>query len=1539
VSQATLQMVDPLSGSVGPQAGAIGPVAGDVAAPGGAIDTNQQYQADNLAAIASQQEQQAQNQPEEPKKDKSKGWSLTNPFQDIGQIWHDVESHTVAPVFHATGWLFRNLVQRPYTAATIYSAHNEYEASQGHANWSWFQGSLWSQSWDASATMTPGQATVIAAGDQQPIGPVKPQFSEPDSTRIVDPLDAEAAKAKFKDPNSPNAWGNKIASGLSDAIVDYYADPTVHLGRGVKILKDIRGGAITRADSESKALAKMNAPASQAFNTWALNRPVTQIAEHPLVKGSGTTLNPYRYQMASLIAGAKTPEEISLIRQVAAGLASATQTLSQTANMLPTASKAIDELAQKSPDVAVQVSNLLLPIEATEKWALTAASDDEKEQWLRNISQTKANAAQADIDINPERAQQILDLHSSLRGRTATSAISNRLAELKGNLKYANTRDVDGVSFLRNAFYNFPIRIYQGLTDRIEGVINHRDDQAVEYARTWLNKSSTLSPDEKADFIQRYGSATLADRQKVWTDIENEVYNKVGDRFGISSSQMQKILTTTRAKGQNYLNAAKSRAYGTAKIQSDEEHALLPSPDDNVIIHPKLITQLEAGAVPMANLKSLENALERMDQTGVMGAIRNAGTNAKDTLIGALDQVYGIWKPMSLMTGHRAFNHIGDDYLRSMAKLGALTTIQNASDGAANFLRNGYIRATRNTLARNVAATHTRAMGQAKADYEGFLAQYKTQRAMGINNIPEDLRISPLELQQLKNKYTQLKNLKLDFIQDDHRLGDSSFKIAGSNIDWPEAFGGPNGEWARLWTSSHPTWGSMVDDAAHRNHSVLTAIRTRNFGTISATDDVAKHTRAYVHYIRNQMLPDPVAKQIVQGRPLDAVANWLRDTSQGRAHMRALHVGDADDHVSTVASLVKTYLPQDGMRDDALAGRFNASTIENYMPDARMRPDIHADINLLVHGGDPTVNFLKRNMETVMKWTGTMPDDIMVRHPMFNSLYKNRLTDNVQSWMAKTGESTISQEMRDLLIRNSMTGARKDMQGVLYDVSRFNDMGHTLRFISPFFNAWFNAMSSWSKLFMENPGLIGRTYQAKRALWDSPFAIDNTTGQKASVDTPWENTSFVIHMPKGLASKLGGMTDVPIDAKTLISPTYIDAVGNPGFGPLVTVPMNQIVKDHPTLMNDAIVRGMLNNMVDKNSLNQIMPSGARDMASLSHLLMGDPNDAPKYATNVWSIYQEQYYDYLNGQRSAPPNWGDVQTQAKYLTVMDMFVNRLSPLGFKPAPAHEFLVDEYRRMQAADPKNARQNFYDKYGAAGMMFTQSLSTDPTGITATVGASVAAKKYASLLKDFPELGAVVVGPEGNGNFDDMAYQWQVANGLRKRLTPEEAAKQVKINTGWAEYGRARAAIDAQVQARKASSINDIRVRDLKDQLKQFVGTFGDPNNNNYNPEFYAEYGSFNQNAYQNRISALLKIAQDPALLANPLRSDIRSVQAYSQIRDQYYAELQKRPAKSMTATANMDIAKRYDRDVAQLMQDDTKFAQIYDRYLSKDDWKEPV
>ncbi len=199
--------------------------------------------------------------------------------------------------------------------------------------------------------------------------------------------------------------------------------------------------------------------------------------------------------------------------------------------------------------------------------------------------------------------------------------------------------------------------------------------------------------------------------------------------------------------------------------------------------------------------------------------------------------------------------------------------------------------------------------------------------------------------------------------------------------------------------------------------------------------------------------------------------------------------------------------------------------------------------------------------------------------------------------------------------------------------------------------------------------------------------------------------------------------------------------------------------------------------------------------------------------------------------------------------------------------------------------------------------------------------------------------MGPEGNGNFDQMAYDWQVAQGLRQKLSPQEAAQQVAVSTGWAQYGQLSAQTQALLQARGLQTINDPRARDIKALLSNFVSATGDPADERYNPEFYKNYGAYNPSDYMTRIQKLFQIAQDPALLSNPIRSDIRSLQKYSQLRDAVYAALQGRKAKTLSAARNSDLAQAYDASVAQMMQADSKFAQLYDRYLRKDTWKEPM
>jgi hypothetical protein len=1491
-------------------------------------DTNQQQASADLYALG---QQQAAQQPAPQEKKSGTGWSLTNPFQDIGQIWHDVETHTVAPLFTADHSVYSKFISRPIATLFTYSADQSKKAIEGKEDVGsllGFNSSDWAQSWNAANHISPGQGVVLAlnngfsvvdhADGMHPAG-------VPD--RSVDPFNQDASSVLFK-----NSWGNKIASGGVDAVASTVFDPLGKLGKVSRVARILKDAPIRSSDTPAQVAAKLTSTRSQHFNNWALNKPASVIAEHPAVKGTADRLNPYRYQTAALIAGAKSPEEIALIREIAAGSPAAR---AQLTDLGETTAHALDKLAQVSKDSASQAANLFIPAETMEKFALSADTWANNISWLSDVSKAKVAAAQGALNEQADMVQQLLKIKGGMMGRTTSSAMAEKLSELRGTLKYKNTRNTDQVSFLQRAFYNTPIRIYQGLVDMPEGLINHRDDQAVQQARAWLNKSSTLTADEKNDFLQRYASATPADRQRTWDSIENGVYSAVGARYGVDDEVMKRILSTTKTRGSSLAQAARSKDYGELKLGSGAGDAVLPTASSDILLHPRLITQLEAGAVPLANLKQLENALATMDRNGTIGAIQNRASDAWDFAQFALDRVYGLWRPMSLLTGHRAYNHIGDDWLRGVAKLGALATVGNAKDGAANWLRNRSAQLTHNKLIGNIEGQHKQRLAEAKAEYDGIKAQADAQNWL----TPETKWVSPQAVAEKKAVYDELKAVKLsDLIQSKHRIGEGTFKIPGSTLDWQEAFGGPNGDYWRQLTSSQHTWDSLVDDAAHKLHSVATAQRLRNWGSIRAVDDPARHTRAYIHYIKNQMMPDPLAKQIVAGRDLDDVSAWLSGTPAGRQHMRDLHIGDPTMHVITVSEMVKTYLPTDAMRDAAVAGKFNKDLIEAEMPNAGIRPDIHADINLMVHGGDPTVGMLKRSMDSLMKMTGSLPDDIMVRHPVFNTLYKKRLTNDVQSWMSQNG-GMITPDIANELMTGAKLGARKDMQNLLYDTSRFNDLGHTLRFISPFFNAWFNAMSTWSRLFAENPGLIARTYEAKRGLWNNPFAINTQTGQPADDNTDLENLAFVFHAPKAMHGMLGGLTTIPIDGKKLVSPTYIDSIGSPGFGPIVAAPVNQWVKWHPGQVDNPIVKTILNGIIDKNSLAAFVPSGMRDAQFLTQMLGTRPDDVAQVAKTTWSVYQEQYWDYLNGQRVKPPNWNDAQSQAEWLTSIDMMVNRLMPLGFRPAPSHQMLIDEYRNMASADPKNAMQNFYTKYGPAGMVFTQSLTADPSGIPATVGASKAVNKYKDLLNKFPELGGVIVGPEGNGNFDDMAYQWQVANGLRTALTPKEAAQHAMINLGWAAYGKARSGIQAQMAAQNIKSLNEPAAKALKAQLSNYVQRFGDKNDPIYNPDFYANFASFNPNAYQNRISAILQIAQDPALVANGARGDIRQLQRYSHLRDSIYAELQGRKNKTLTSASNFDLAKIYDAQVADMMNADTRFAQLYDRYLSRDDWKEPL
>ncbi len=1453
---------------------------------------------------------------------------------------------------------YTDIISHPLSDMFTMASKVLYSQDQGDSFWKAFQENAlsrqgWIDSWQQSSHFSPGQALALAANNMNSSKESLNEYAQQSGMsseqiqRLAnsDPIFAKLLNQKSISPGDPNAidrlastedsWSYRMETGTTDGLLRWYLDPANKVLKSTSgFLKVIKNNPIKDPGDVQKV---MNLPRTQRFVNWTTNKTAAQIAEHPVLRKSA-----FRWTIANALAGASNPQEASVLFRTLIGDRSA-----------------YEELAATNQALAFRNANLMAPQNVMEKYALASGDMfDSLQQWLQPVSRAQAAAAQSQLNANMQRYTNVLKAAGSLTDRTSSSQLAELAAGARTTMKYAGIRPTDASGFLQPSrlvstiqdhAYNVPIRIYHALTDRPPmGFIKHGDDSAPDQVRSWLNKSKVLTPQEKADYIQRYAQMDKGQRQAGWTKIEDEVYAKVGQRYNIAPNLMAQILNETRQRQLYYSQGASSGAYGVINTPQGQALHLLATNSGEVIAHPDLITQLQSGAVPMANLVDVERALDRMNSNGVLGAIRNAGVEKRDLLINTLDRVYGIWKPLSLMSMHRAYNHIGDDMLRGAAKLGGMATVSDAVEGTSNWLRNRMYPLTKNMWVRNQEAQYEQMVNTARAHAHGLYAQSRDQiqRIRRGEVIPPANRITSRDVIAAFNHYHDLDNNRPDFLllgREKSRLGAGSFVVPNTNIKVEEAFGGPNSDWLRNMTSSAQHFESQINDPAHNMHQALMGNSSGpGFDVIYASNNLPAWTKAYRHYVNNQLRPDPVAKMLLRGTDPADVERWLSNTAQGQAHMRMLNKADTHALVQAIQDHIDKYLPTQWLRDAAKSSRgVSVADINRTWHTASQMPEVSGNLNLLMHGGHPATLSIKNTTNKLLKLTGTLPDDIMVRHPVFNRLYKGRVTTAIQQAadQAPFGKLTVSEIGR---IQNmAMTQARKDLQNLLYDTSRFNDAGHMIRFISPFFNAWYNALTSWSSLFMQNPELFAKSGVIKHGIWTNPYTIDTSTGNQADEKTPLNNMAIVVHMPKAVAKLLGAgeLNELPISAKELISPTYADSLGNPGFGPLVQIPVNQLAKMSPSIAEDPMVQSILGQRITANSLQSAIPGATTQTLGMLGLagLTGQSSDALNRASLVWSIYQEQMYDYQNGTRSTPPNIRDVQEQARYTTAMDTVLNRLMPLGFKPQAGHQFYVDQYHGMltqNGGDINKAQQEFVNKFGEQAYVFTQSLGKTQVGVPATANGIKAYKKYESLIAKDPELASVIIGPQGAGNFDEMAYQWEVANGLRTYQTPEEAAKQANVGQGWFNYNQVMAKINTVLQSRGLTSINQTGAKDLKDFRTAYVNSTNDQNSPYYNPDFYAAYGSFNKNQYMQRIQALEQLSVDQSLLANPLRADVRGLNQYFQLREKAMAYMADRTNKSIKASSNRDVANWFDYYVGQLKQDNTQFSQLWDRYLKDDD-----
>jgi hypothetical protein len=291
-----------------------------------------------------------------------------------------------------------------------------------------------------------------------------------------------------------------------------------------------------------------------------------------------------------------------------------------------------------------------------------------------------------------------------------------------------------------------------------------------------------------------------------------------------------------------------------------------------------------------------------------------------------------------------------------------------------------------------------------------------------------------------------------------------------------------------------------------------------------------------------------------------------------------------------------------------------------------------------------------------------------------------------------------------------------------------------------------------------------------------------------------------------------------------------------------------------------------------------------------------------------------------------------------------------PFATQRQDPYQFYRDQYNALRRKDPLKADEEFLERFGESYFVFAQATTENEGGVPATMKAVELQKKYGDLIAKNPELAALIIGPEGNGPFSPEAYTYQLTTPLipggaeaqRTRLSADEAMAENQRRLGWAEFTRLNNAVTAQLHNAGFNSFEDSGAEQFKTMRSAISKLLGDPllpdgsQNRLYNEHWSKDFYTIDPKRYDRLIPGLTAVAHSE-LAGLQGRSDLRVLQQYLGYRNAITTALAARDAaggsKSLKAKSNADLASVWGQVADGLVESDTRFGDLYHRYLSRD------
>jgi hypothetical protein len=1427
-------------------------------------------------------------------------------------------------------------------------------------------GQAWNDAWNRSEEISPGQAIVTAAAQLPGVVQIGPDWMR-DNPDPFSPMAAQDREDFFQH----SFWG-KMSSGSIDALGVIAADPSYV---GLKLARKAQLAKVTVASSDiEQVLAKAkrvdNPKARQGFAIGVKPDVIPASGINVLTKRQAdqaqrasqlfdridsTPLN--QLQAMPELRGHEDANSLAVLfgRVKAEYAGDAVERRRAYADILGTAwgdTRSLARLTDRRDELALDMQKLSqAPPQNLWAWRSPDYAD------IAKMDQRRLEAKLQTIDEQVGRFDEVINWTGQGAGPTRVGSTALERASQASAVKAINE------TWLHSSLASTPIRVVSAAAGtRIPDHVNIKDAAAGYDDLVNVVRLMHYTPAEtKQKLMDSFVRASTADqRMSVVDSVRNQIVVDAAAKYKLTPEQAKQMIAHGNYRMETVRNALKSRLYSAA---GDSKYIMFGDPEEDVIHmfdKPFLKSQIE-DSHPIIDPREVDHAMKIASRSRLLDHAGRPGEVAADTFgalgdlsLDVVNMATKLWKTSALARGAYPIRIQTDSQFRQAVHMemqqflatrytvvkGVKKYLITTKDGDATSWKNMF---TEGNLEESLVETLTRDLGHGsrwnltREDVEPI-----ARNIVASGGGPADLA------NELGNK-----------ILTKRRTGDFS-AIPPTHPDWTKSY---------LRAVNQQILNSPVALQALQTPDMPTLLKLvrevpelrKEAREVGARFDSQEQWLNRVITNNNYYLPNATMRRMVLRQiPTDEIARTYKVLAEIKTRLQTFPKRKVDrtpEEQGFYEDLVKSRFKMQGIVKRAKE-RGELKVVKPTRLDERALTDLFKGPKpkvkpMPVHGEGYSVveqskvvasyNDLRNGF---FKYAADVPETIMARSPLFWDSYRKQIGATLE----RLDEKQIAAIGVDKIRQNAMRQARKQVGQVLFDSSHSSNMASTMRFMSPFFSAWEDTMTKWSKLFYENPQLIARVNQGSQGLGDAGVLEDqqgnridarghvfNDQGERIDDNPDYKGGSEYILLPKALTKNIVRPFLKAVEIATPFDDLSGYAEGGlrirkdsinsviqgepwwlPGFGPIVAVPTNHFVRE------------MFPKEVDHPILKWILPYGTTTESSLTQLL-------PKYA-KTWKNalgnsrqYNDQYKIYLaeavinerNG--GTPVDLDKIANKTRNHFILKGFVDNLSPVSITPTAKNQFYLDKAREYRADKTRKDWSADYDRDFPGFAEMKLELSANETGIQATDMAWDAQKRFRKVVNADPENGWLYLGPSNApGTFNGAVYDWQISNGFRTQKKPQEALKDLQAEQGWDKYNRFRIAVNLVLEERGLVSTQQKGAEDLAFAVRGYREILAGEN-----PAWAEAQGGAGGNKPQIMLDKAEAFLEKYPSERN--RPDMVALQKYIGMRNAIKATLLTRNNKSLEY--NPDLKFALDAYAQILVKDNIGFETMYNRVLEYD------